>query len=125
MPGGSILAYGPGGEGGGGGEEGGGGGSLCEHSRVRFQRGEDFRFQISKRSRPVWDVHCRYQIFKNFSAARAPWRWRVRFLSFTFQKAQFRSHTRRNIGRVCPGRNPKKTRLDPKEKPAITTKAVL
>jgi len=44
-------------------------------------------------------VGCPLQI-SDFRLLGCPGLWRVRFLSFTFQKAQIRSHRPRNIGSV-------------------------
>ena len=91
-----------------------------QRSRARSQRKGDFRFQISDfRCWMSPGVGCPLQI-SDFRLLGCPGLWRVRFLSFRFQKAQIRSHRPRNIDSV-PGRKPEKTRADPKEKPAITT----
>ena len=98
------------------------------------ERGADFRFQISRLTPPlplealVYTATLLSTHHTRFVSARKARvvvitikSRRVRFISFTFQKAQFRCHTSRNIGIVCPRRKPEKTRSDTKEKPAITT----
>ena len=71
-----------------------------QRSRARSQRKGDFRFQISDfRCWMSPGVGCPLQI-SDFRLLGCPGLWRVRFLSFRFQKAQIRSHRPRNIDSV-------------------------
>eukprot|EP00964_Phaeocystis_antarctica_P022049 scaffold12231_cov79-Phaeocystis_antarctica.AAC.1 len=69
--------------------------NIKRSGRVRFQRGEGFRFQISQRSGPA----CSMQN-SEFRILGSPERRCVWCISVTFQKAQIMSHTPRNIDRV-------------------------